>query len=62
MRGAFQAEPDLVRENSMLLIDDLFTTGATLSCCTQALMDAGAEEVFALTVARADHMKPSEKI
>ena len=36
----------------VLLIDDVFTTGATVSSCAAALRDAGADEVFALTVAR----------
>ncbi|HVS21303.1 MAG TPA: ComF family protein [Pyrinomonadaceae bacterium] len=36
----------------VLLIDDVFTTGATVSACAAALKDAGAEEVFVLTVAR----------
>jgi competence protein ComFC len=37
----------------VLLIDDVFTTGATVSACAAVLKDAGAEEVFVLTVARA---------
>ena len=36
----------------VLLIDDVFTTGATVSACAFVLKDAGAEEVFVLTVAR----------
>ena len=37
----------------VLLIDDVFTTGATLDACSRALRGAGASEVAALTVARA---------
>ena len=62
VRGAFQADAKLVREKSLLLVDDLYTTGATLLYCAQALMDAGAVEVFALTVARARHTNCSAKI
>jgi ComF family protein len=36
----------------ILLVDDLFTTGATLSECAGALMKAGAKEVQALTLCR----------
>lgn len=36
------------------LVDDVATTGATLSACARALRDAGAQEVRALTFARAD--------
>jgi ComF family protein len=38
---------------SILLVDDLLTTGATLSACAQALHASGASRVFALTVGRA---------
>jgi phosphoribosylpyrophosphate synthetase len=36
-----------------MLVDDVATTGATLSSCAEALYAAGARDVFALTVARA---------
>ena len=45
--------PELIAGQRVLLIDDVFTTGATVSTCAAALKDAGAEEVFVLTVARA---------
>jgi ComF family protein len=51
---AFRVErPRLVVGERILLIDDVFTTGATVSSCAQALKEAGAEEVYVLTVARA---------
>ena len=51
--GAFAVRHrDLIAGKRVLLIDDVFTTGATASACAQALMDAGAEEVFVLTIAR----------
>lgn len=51
---AFRVErPRLVEGERILLVDDVFTTGATVSACAQALKDAGASEVFVLTVARA---------
>ena len=39
---------------SVLLIDDVATTGATLDACARVLLDGGAREVFALTFARED--------
>jgi len=47
------ARPRLVRDERILLIDDVLTTGATVSSCAAALLAAGAEGVFVLTVARA---------
>ena len=45
--------PDSIAGRRVLLIDDVFTTGATVSACAAVLKDAGAEKVFVLTVARA---------
>jgi predicted amidophosphoribosyltransferase len=45
--------PKLVAGQRVRLIDDGFTTGATVSACAVALKEAGAEDVFVLTVARA---------
>jgi ComF family protein len=51
--GAFRGDPALILGSKILLIDDVATTGATLSSCAAALMDAGAKSVYALTLARA---------
>ena len=45
--------PKAIAGRRVLLIDDVFTTGATVSACAEALKEAGAEEVFVLTLARA---------
>jgi len=50
--GAFSAAQD-VRGLSLLLVDDVFTTGATARAASQALVDAGATEVQVFTLARA---------
>jgi predicted amidophosphoribosyltransferase len=44
--------PRLVERESILLLDDVYTTGATVSACAGALKAAGAREVFVLTLAR----------
>ncbi|MEP6743287.1 MAG: double zinc ribbon domain-containing protein [bacterium] len=50
---AFEAShPALIAGERILLIDDVFTTGATVSACARALFGANAAEVFVLTIAR----------
>ncbi len=53
VRDAFVGRRDRVRGRSVLLIDDVMTTGATVEACTRALRQAGAIEVSVLTMARA---------
>ena len=53
VKGAFAVpRPDLVKGKRILLIDDVFTTGATVRECARVLRRAGAREVDVLTVAR----------
>jgi competence protein ComFC len=51
--NAFRADPSRVSGKVILLMDDIATTGVTLSACSDALRKAGAKTVYALTLARA---------
>lgn len=52
VHSAFQAGVD-VRGKTILVMDDVSTTGSTLSSSAEALYSSGAKNVYALTVARA---------
>jgi ComF family protein len=54
VRGAFKvADPAQVRSKDILVIDDIFTTGATMRSVAQELRRAGAASVWVATLARA---------
>lgn len=53
VQKAFLAKDGLSRDLTILLVDDLVTTGATLIACAQALHDVGIQRVYGITVARA---------
>jgi ComF family protein len=53
LRGAFGvAQPELVKGHEVLVVDDVYTTGATVSECARVLRRAGATKVWVATVAR----------
>ena len=54
VKGAFTvAAPERIQERQVLLIDDVYTSGATVAECTKALVRAGAQAVDVFTLARA---------
>jgi ComF family protein len=53
LRGAFSVlKPEQVAGREFLLVDDVFTTGTTVSECARVLRRAGASKVWVATVAR----------
>jgi ComF family protein len=60
VRGAFVvARPEVVKGREVLVVDDVYTTGATVSECARVLRRAGATKVWVATVART--LKNSEQ-
>jgi competence protein ComFC len=61
VQDAFETGGLIPQAKSMLIIDDVTTTGSTLNACARTLIDAGVQQVFGLTFARAglhDHNQP----
>jgi ComF family protein len=54
VKNAFEAKrAKLIEGETILLIDDVLTSGSTVSSCAEVLKDKGARRVYALTLARA---------
>jgi predicted amidophosphoribosyltransferase len=53
VKNVFEVKrPKFVERENVLLVDDVFTSGATVSNCAKALKEKGARQVYVLTVAR----------
>ena len=52
VQGAFQVDPRVVAGRSVLLVDDVFTTGATMGAAVRCLKEAGAVRVAMACLAR----------
>ena len=57
IRGAFTVEDDeekdAIRGKTILILDDVFTTGATTNECARVLKENGARKVYVLAISRA---------
>ena len=54
IKGTFEVDrPDLVKGMNILLVDDVFTTGATVNEAARVLKRAKADKVHVFTLARA---------
>lgn len=54
VENAFEVKrPRLISGENILLVDDVFTSGATVSSCAKVLKKSGAKKVYVLTIARA---------
>lgn len=54
-------DPAIVKGKRILLLDDIITTGTTISECAKTLQLSGADKVLAAVVASAAHDKKQEK-
>lgn len=51
LAGSFRADPKKVRGRNIILVDDIVTSGATITEARRALKKAGARKILAITVA-----------
>lgn len=53
LKGAFAIKnPAIIAGKKIFLVDDVYTTGATMAECTEVLKRAGAKQVFGIVIAR----------
>lgn len=53
LKGAHDVQKENVRGKEILLFDDLFQSGSTMNAISEALLEADAEDVVALTLSQA---------
>jgi competence protein ComFC len=52
VEGAFSGNPAKLNNKTVLLVDDVITTGAIMVNCTKALLTSGASKVYCISVAK----------
>ena len=52
VRGKYRADERTVCGRNFLVVDDVYTTGATMSACMETLLNAGAASCIGITIAR----------
>ena len=50
LKNAFNGGQNVVKFKRVLLVDDIYTTGSTMDECSRALLKAGAESVYGLSM------------
>lgn len=61
--GAFAVKSgteEKIRDKNVLLIDDIYTTGATCDSCSKVLLKAGAKDVYVLTLCSGGNRRPTD--
>lgn len=51
LKNAFKLNQNAIKLKKVLLVDDIYTSGATIEACTKVLLSAGTKEVFYTSVA-----------
>lgn len=52
MEGAFRLKRNFLHQDTLLIVDDIYTTGSTLRACSRELLQGGCSRVLAVTFAR----------
>ena len=54
LQNAFQADKKVVKYKKVLIVDDIYTTGATFDACATVLKHAGVQKVYGVSLCVGD--------